>query len=185
MDFAVFFGSRHPVVRGPPLSSLSTTAARSASAFMQRPQATVSRPWSRSTRESANTSAASTRVSPGAAAAPRSWLCVHVRSLPQTDRLPGHRVVASFVRAPEGNGCSERFIRTLKENLLWVRYFATVEELRLALLEFKRVYNEKWLLSSDTTIRRQTRCAVASGRSCPRRPDHPPNQCPETQGFTG
>ena len=52
----------------------------------------------------------------------------------------------SFVRAPEGNGCSERFIRTLKENLLWVRYFATVEELRLAMLEFKRVYNEKWLL---------------------------------------
>ncbi len=43
----------------------------------------------------------------------------------------------SFVRAPEGNGCSERFIRTLKENLLWVRYFATVEELRLALLEFQ------------------------------------------------
>lgn len=52
----------------------------------------------------------------------------------------------SFVREPEGNGCSERFIRTLKENLLWVRYFATIEELRLALLEFKRVYNEQWLL---------------------------------------
>ena len=52
----------------------------------------------------------------------------------------------SFVRQPEGNGCSERFIRTLKENLLWVRYFATVEELRLALLEFKRLYNEQWIL---------------------------------------
>ena len=26
----------------------------------------------------------------------------------------------AFVRAPEGNGCAERFIRTLKENLLWV-----------------------------------------------------------------
>ena len=24
----------------------------------------------------------------------------------------------AFVRAPEGNGCAERFIRTLKENLL-------------------------------------------------------------------
>ena len=52
----------------------------------------------------------------------------------------------SFVRAPEGNGCAERFIRTLKENLLWVRYFATVEELRLAVLDFKRLYNEQWLL---------------------------------------
>jgi putative transposase len=27
------------------------------------------------------------------------------------------------VRAPEGNGCAERFIRTLKENLLGVRRF--------------------------------------------------------------
>lgn len=52
----------------------------------------------------------------------------------------------AFVRAPEGNGCAERFIRTLKENLLWVRSFATVEELRLALLEFRRTYNEQWLI---------------------------------------
>lgn len=52
----------------------------------------------------------------------------------------------AFVRAPEGNGCAERFIRTLKENLLWVRTFQTVEELRLALLEFRRAYNEHWLI---------------------------------------
>ena len=42
----------------------------------------------------------------------------------------------SFVREPEGNGVAERFIRTLKENLLWVRTFDTIEELRAALLEF-------------------------------------------------
>ena len=52
----------------------------------------------------------------------------------------------AFVRAPEGNGCAERFIRTLKENLLWVRTFRTVEELRLALLDFRRTYNEHWLI---------------------------------------
>lgn len=52
----------------------------------------------------------------------------------------------SFVREPEGNGCAERFIRTLKENLLWVRHFATIEELRLAVLEFQRLYNEQWLI---------------------------------------
>ena len=52
----------------------------------------------------------------------------------------------AFVRAPEGNGCAERFIRTLKENLLWVRRFATVEELRQALLDFRRRYNETWLV---------------------------------------
>ena len=52
----------------------------------------------------------------------------------------------AFVRAPEGNGCAERFIRTLKENLLWVATFRTVEELRLALLEFRQTYNEHWLI---------------------------------------
>jgi len=52
----------------------------------------------------------------------------------------------AFVRAPEGNGCAERFIRTLKENLLWVRTFRTVEELRLALIDFRRTYNEHWLI---------------------------------------
>ena len=52
----------------------------------------------------------------------------------------------SFVREPEGNGVAERFIRTLKENLLWGRSFETIEELRLALLEFKRTDNEQWML---------------------------------------
>jgi putative transposase len=52
----------------------------------------------------------------------------------------------AFVRAPEGNGCAERFIRTLKENLLWIRTFDTVEELRLALLAFRDIYNTTWLI---------------------------------------
>lgn len=52
----------------------------------------------------------------------------------------------SYVREPEDNGCAERFIRTLKENLLWVRSFATVAELVPALAEFKRTYNERWLI---------------------------------------
>jgi putative transposase len=52
----------------------------------------------------------------------------------------------SFVREPEGNGCAERFIRTLKEQLLWIRAFATVAELVEALGEFKRIYNEQWLI---------------------------------------
>jgi transposase InsO family protein len=52
----------------------------------------------------------------------------------------------AFVRAPEGNGCAERFIRTLKENLLWLRSFDTVEDLRQALLEFRETYNATWLI---------------------------------------
>jgi putative transposase len=52
----------------------------------------------------------------------------------------------SFVREPEGNGCAEWFIRILKENLLWVEPFETVEELRLALIKFKELYNSQWLI---------------------------------------
>lgn len=53
----------------------------------------------------------------------------------------------AFVRQPEGNGCIERFFRTLKEQLLWLRHFATVEELRQALLAFKETYNREWLIA--------------------------------------
>ena len=58
----------------------------------------------------------------------------------------------SFVREPEGNGVAERFIRTLQENLLWVRSFETIEELRLALLEFQRTYNEQWMLDPSRVL---------------------------------
>ncbi len=52
----------------------------------------------------------------------------------------------SFIRQPQGNGCAERFIGLLKENLLWVRTFSTIEELRQVLIEFKQQYNEQWIL---------------------------------------
>jgi len=52
----------------------------------------------------------------------------------------------SFVRQPECNGCVERFIRTLKEQLLWVRTFQNVEELRQALAEFRDRYNQRWIV---------------------------------------
>jgi transposase InsO family protein len=61
-------------------------------------------------------------------------------------RFLGIESSPAFVRAPEGNGCAERFIRPLKENLLWVRTFDTVEELRQALLEFRDTYNTTWLI---------------------------------------
>ena len=59
-------------------------------------------------------------------------------------RFLGIESSPAFVRAPEGNGCAERFIRTLKENLSWVRSFATVEELRQALLASRELYNATW-----------------------------------------
>ena len=52
----------------------------------------------------------------------------------------------AFVREPEGNGCAERFLRTLKEQLLWIDRFDTVEALRQSLLAFKDRYNSEWLI---------------------------------------
>jgi transposase InsO family protein len=52
----------------------------------------------------------------------------------------------SYVREPEGNGCAERFIRTLKEQLLWLRRFATIAELQEALQAFRERYNHEWLV---------------------------------------
>jgi putative transposase len=82
----------------------------------------------------------------------------------------------SFVREPEGNGVAERFIRTLKENLLWVRHFATVGELVEALRDFKRTYNERWLIGrhgyrSPGQVRLDLRAAsegLGTGLTCRR-----------------
>ena len=52
----------------------------------------------------------------------------------------------SFVRAPEGNGCIERFWRTLKEQLLWIHTFASLDDLNHALQAFRVHYNHHWLI---------------------------------------
>ncbi len=61
-------------------------------------------------------------------------------------RFLGTESSPAFVRAPEGNGCAERFIRTLEENLLRVRGFDTIEALRQALLDFQRTFNAEWII---------------------------------------
>jgi putative transposase len=47
---------------------------------------------------------------------------------------------------PETNGCVEKFIQTLKEQVLWIERFATHEELRARVREFARTYNGEWLI---------------------------------------
>ena len=80
----------------------------------------ASRPWSPSARVSANASAVSATVPPAGCGCVTTtgrttWPTISSRRSPSSaDSSP------SFVREPEG-GVAERFIRTLKENLLWVR----------------------------------------------------------------
>jgi len=73
----------------------------------------------------------------------------------------------AFVREPEGNGCIERFFRTLKEQLLWVKDFTTLEELAGALEEFRQRYNDHWLVErlsfqSPRQVRREAACPRGS-----------------------
>jgi len=66
--------------------------------------------------------------------------------------FPGIASSPAFVREPEGilgsgpRTSAERFIPTLEENLLGVRRFATIEELRLALHRFQETYNRTWIV---------------------------------------
>ena len=58
----------------------------------------------------------------------------------------GIRDSPAFVGEPECNGLIERFMRTLKEECLYVHHFRTLEEARLVIGRFIRQYNTEWLL---------------------------------------
>ena len=52
----------------------------------------------------------------------------------------------AFHYEPETNGCVEKFIGTLKEQVLWIERFETLGELRERIREFARTYNRDWLI---------------------------------------
>lgn len=52
----------------------------------------------------------------------------------------------SYVGEPECNGVMERWIRTLKEECLYLHDFATLDEARRVIGEFIERYNQAWLL---------------------------------------
>jgi len=52
----------------------------------------------------------------------------------------------AFAGEPPCTGYAERFIRTLKEQCLWARLSEDIEDLRQAVIEFTRRYNEEWLI---------------------------------------
>jgi len=52
----------------------------------------------------------------------------------------------AFHYEPETNGCVEKFIQTLKEQVLWIERFDTLDELRTRIRRFARDFNEHWLL---------------------------------------
>ena len=55
-------------------------------------------------------------------------------------------------------------MRVLKENLLWVRRFDTIEELRLALHAFQAIYNQTWIVERHGY---QTPAAIRAAQLAP------------------
>jgi putative transposase len=52
----------------------------------------------------------------------------------------------AFHYEPETNGCVEKFLQTLKEQVLWIERFDTLDELRIRIRKFAVDFNEHWLL---------------------------------------
>ncbi len=61
------------------------------------------------------------------------------------DRL-GMADSPAFVGEPPCNGCAERFVRTLKEQCIWTKRWADVDELRQGVAAFVTRYNAEWLI---------------------------------------
>jgi transposase InsO family protein len=58
----------------------------------------------------------------------------------------GMTITPSYVGEPECNGVMERFIRTLKEQCLYLHRFESLEEARTIIAEFIERYNAEWLI---------------------------------------
>lgn len=55
----------------------------------------------------------------------------------------------AFVREPETNGVAERFIRTLKEQIVFGRIYQNIETVRAAVRDDFECYNQHWLLEKN------------------------------------
>ncbi len=72
----------------------------------------------------------------------------------------GIRSTPAYVGEPECNGIIERFMRTLKEECLYVHDFKNLEEARKIIGEFIEAYNNEWLIErhghrTPAEVRRQ------------------------------
>ena len=75
--------------------------------------------------------------------------------------MPRCRLAAQL--STQADGCIERFFRTLKEQLLWVRRFEDLEELQTALAEFQSRYNQRWIVGR-LGYRTPAQARMAAGR---------------------
>ncbi|TML95359.1 MAG: transposase family protein [Actinobacteria bacterium] len=138
---------RHGLARAPPRSSASSTTPAAKRGRTRRCGWTASLPPICCARSAPNGSARSSgRVASGLALRYDGGSCFRSHHYQvEIDHLGIVRSPA-FHYEPETNGCVERFIQTLKEQVLWIERFETFEQLRHAVRSFARRYNREWLL---------------------------------------
>ncbi len=61
-------------------------------------------------------------------------------------RFLGGKISHAFVGEPQCNGVAERFIRTLKEECLWLHDFEDLDQARGVIADFVDTYNHEWLI---------------------------------------
>ncbi len=141
----------------PPRASASPTGAARSSRSSTTPPAkrgwTPHRGWTAgppptcSARSAASASARSSRPSPPgwrcATTAARAFRGHHYQA--EIEHLGIARSPA-YHYEPETNGCVERLLGIVKEQILWIERFATFEDLRAAVRGFGRTFNERWPL---------------------------------------
>jgi transposase InsO family protein len=73
------------------------------------------------------------------------WLPYFQKQLKAFGMMPSF----AFVREPETNGVAERFIRTLKEQIVFGRIYQDIEAVRAAVRDYFECYNQHWLLEKN------------------------------------
>ncbi|MDX6720332.1 MAG: putative transposase [Solirubrobacteraceae bacterium] len=68
----------------------------------------------------------------------------------QTHLLYGLTGAPAYHYEPETNGCIERFMGVLKEQVLWIERLDTHDALRTRVRQFARTYNQSGLLERHT-----------------------------------
>ena len=55
----------------------------------------------------------------------------------------------AFIEQPQTNGVAERFVRTLKEQVIYGRVFQNLQEVSEAVRGFVDTYNREWLVEKN------------------------------------
>jgi len=128
-------------------SGPSTTGLTSSSVGTSRSSAIAGQPWSRFARASGHAFGDFRKDIARGLAIRCDWGPQYIADAWINEvKWLGITISPSYVGEPECNGVIERFMRTLKEQCLYLHRFQTLEEARQVIAAFIERYNHEWLI---------------------------------------